>query len=139
MISHCPSRWKNASRLSIRRRSLVLIRLRSLIFTLIVLTVIAGPFALLMTQAQITTSEPSATTINSEASATTLNERDEDIFVIYRNEVGESVCREANTEEKRRILQRENSGSAHVIYFGGRHPGLDKFRPLCDSTLHGFP
>lgn len=107
MISHCTSRWKNASRLSKRRRSLVSIRLRSLVFTLIVLTVIAGPFALLQTQAQITSSEASTTTINSETSATTLNERDEDVFVIYRNEVGESVCREANSEEKRRILQRE--------------------------------
>ncbi|HKY29628.1 MAG TPA: NF038122 family metalloprotease [Pyrinomonadaceae bacterium] len=124
MFPHTPGRRKSAPRTTVRHaaaRKLSLSR-RSLIFIFTLLTAIGGPIALLIAQAQIT---------SSEASGTTSDKHHEDVFVIYRNAAGESVCRVANAEEKRRLLQRENAGSTHTIYSGGRRAGFDnnKFNP----------
>ena len=118
MISHSPDRRKSAARL--------LLRHRSLIFIFILLTAIGGPIALLMAQAQSSTSH-------------TIDKHNEDVFVIYRNELGESVCRVANAEEKRRLLQRDDAGPTHTIYSGGRRPGIDnnKFNPPQQMTSSG--
>jgi hypothetical protein len=43
-----------------------------------------------------------------------------DVFVIYRNQRGEAVCRKATPEEKRRLSIRDQAGPTRTIYSGNR-------------------
>jgi hypothetical protein len=107
---------------------------RALVIILTVAVGIAGPFAQLMTQGQI---------ITSATPASPINKRDKEVFVIYRNAAGETVCREANSDEKRRLLQRDDSGPTHTIYSGGRRSGIDNEKisasPMTESGAALLP
>jgi hypothetical protein len=57
-----------------------------------------------------------------------------EVFVIYRDDKGESVCRKATAVEKARLLERHSAGPANTIYAGGRLAGESGKSPLTTAS-----
>ena len=58
------------------------------------------------------------TTTTPQISNWTISTNDDDIFVLYRNERGETVCRPATRAERDQINSRPQGGRTRVIYPG---------------------
>jgi hypothetical protein len=113
---------------------------RGFALLLIVLTALGGPLFLAIGQAQNNPAVPSASVSEQSSFALQKTARNEDVFVIYRDEKGESVCRIATPEERRSLSRRGEAGPTRTIYPGGRRPWMDDLNAAAPSaTEFGTP
>src|SRR6476660_4619265 len=98
MSSSYPRRKKNT--LTVTNKSIVIMVGSRLLFCLLLLGVPA--------------SAPATARWNPAAGSTVHNQA----FVVSRNERGETVCREATSEERQKVAARSGGGSMRVIYSG---------------------
>lgn len=96
---------------------------RGFVLMLTLLAALGGPLFLVLGQTHSKSSAPSASVSEQFSLASQKTARNEDVFVIYRNERGESVCRNATPEEKQR-LSRRGAGDTRIIYPGGKRPWM---------------
>ncbi|MBA3354817.1 MAG: hypothetical protein H0U18_02530 [Pyrinomonadaceae bacterium] len=100
---------------------------RGFALILTVLTGLGSPVSLVVGQSHDDSHAPSVSVSEQSLLALEKIGRNEDVFVIYRDEKGESVCRSATPDEKRSLLKRGKAGPTSTIYPGGKRPWKDEF------------
>src|SRR5947209_18389138 len=69
-------------------------------------------------RAQTVGAQPSAQTVGAQTAPALSKGRAGGAFVVYQNEAGETACRDADADERRRILGRGAGGETRVVYAG---------------------
>jgi Calx-beta domain-containing protein len=103
------------------------------VLMLTVLTAVGAPVVFVTGHTQTTPTSPSAG-VEQLSLALQKTGRDEEVFVMYRNERGESVCRIASAEEKRRLSRRGEAGLTRIIYPGGTRPWIDELNAAAPAA-----
>lgn len=72
--------------------------------------------------------------VPSQAAATDKSADNSEVFVIYRDAKGESVCRRATPAEEVQLRERNGAGPVNTIYAGGRRVKDARYSPMTTES-----